>query len=76
MKSMRVLDHDCEQTKAHGIPTAISSCSVHHLDIRRQQIILDAVLDAFNAGLEQRTCLKANPNAQHRSVARAYGLHE
>lgn len=45
-------------------------------DIRRQQIILDTPLYAFNAGLQQPTSFQANPDTKHRCVARAHCLQE
>ncbi len=45
-------------------------------DIRRQQVILDTLFHALNAGLQQPASLQANPDPKHRRVARAHGLQE
>ena len=46
------------------------------LDVRRQQIILDALFNALDAGLQQPAGFQTNPNAEHRGVARAHCLQE
>jgi hypothetical protein len=37
--------------------------------VRRQQIILDALLDVLNAGLEERTGLEPDPDTEHGGIA-------
>lgn len=45
-----------------------------YLNVRRQLIIFDTLLHALDAGLQQPASFQANPNAEHRGIARAHSL--
>ena len=58
-RNLSLIYHGGEQTQH----TFDVSFAFTPSNIRRQQVILDTILDTFNTGLEQRACLKTNPHA-------------